>query len=95
MKGAKYFEAGKIRLGLVATKEWSTRGKARNAEDISCDLGCRRAETLGHILQESPHTSQHRVFRHNAVNQAMKEELDRKGYDSIIEPTNSGGHQTS
>lgn len=87
MKGGEYVEAVKIRLGLVETKERSTRGRARNLDEISCDLGCRRNETLDHILQEYPHTSQHRVLKHNAVNQALKSELDRKGFASILEPT--------
>lgn len=87
MKGAEYVEVVKIRLGLVATKERSTRERVRNIEEISCDLGCRRTEILAHILQKCPHTSQRRVLRYNAVNQALKKELDREGYAFILKPT--------
>ncbi|KAB7504508.1 Retrovirus-related Pol polyprotein from type-2 retrotransposable element R2DM [Armadillidium nasatum] len=88
MSGSTFIEAVKIRHGLVATKEKSSRGnRAQQMVNLTCDLGCRKIETLGHILQECPHTAHLRNERHDQVNLLLKTALEKKGYTSILEPT--------
>lgn len=69
MSGSTFIEAIKIRHGLVVTKERSSRGRAQRLEDLTCDLGCRKIKTLGHVLQEYLYTAHLRNERHDQVNQ--------------------------
>lgn len=65
MRGSKYVTALKIRSGTACTRLRAARGRP-NAP-ILCDKGCRRVESLGHILQTCPVLAPERTSRHDRV----------------------------
>lgn len=87
MSGSTYVEEVKIRLGAVSTKERNNRGRPTDMTELTCDLGCPKVESLGHILQECPATGQLRISRHNKVADVLKRALSDRNWTTIVEPT--------
>lgn len=86
MGGSSFVEAVKIRMGVVSTRERNNRGRPTVTQDLVCDLGCPRVETLGHILQECSVTGQLPILRHNRVAETLKHALTKKNWRAIVEP---------
>ena len=84
MKGATYIDSIKTRLGVINTKIRASRG--RPEAPTTCDLGCGRVESLGHILQSCPKLAPERTKRHDYT-LALLIKMLAKHHKIIREPT--------
>ena len=85
MKGATYVDCLKIRLGVINTRIRASRG--RQGAPTTCDLGCGRVESLGHILQSCPVLAPERTKRHDNTLALLVKILEKKNLKIIREPT--------
>ncbi|MPC84947.1 Retrovirus-related Pol polyprotein from type-2 retrotransposable element R2DM [Portunus trituberculatus] len=85
MRGSTYISVIKTRLGVINTRLRSSRG--RPGAPVSCDLGCGRVDSLGHILQSCPKLAPERTARHNQVLQLLVKQLTKKNYTILKEPS--------
>ncbi|MPC38975.1 Retrovirus-related Pol polyprotein from type-2 retrotransposable element R2DM [Portunus trituberculatus] len=86
-------EAAKVglELGIPKCATLTIRGdgkrkRGRPGAPVSCDLGCGRVESLGHILQSCPKLAPERTARHNHMLQLLVKQLSKRNYTILKEP---------
>ena len=84
LTGCGYIKAIHMRGATLKTRYRCARGFPNM--DTSCD-SCGRTETLGHILQVCPRTSQTRIKRHHRVTDLALKQLKLKGLNGAKEVT--------
>ena len=85
MPGSAFIGALKVRGGLHLTGQRAAR--TRGGGRVTCDAGCSRPETMGHISQTCPRTHDTRVARHDRVLTQVDGYLRDRGATTIREPT--------
>ena len=85
MRGVTFIDCIKTRLGMINTRIRASRG--RPEAPTTCDLGCGRVESLGHILQSCPKLAPERTKRHDNTLALLIKILTKKQLKVIREPT--------
>ncbi|KAH9579076.1 hypothetical protein MS3_00000651 [Schistosoma haematobium] len=80
-----YRKAVQLRGHTLKTKVRASRG-GRSGGDLWCNGGCRKTESLMHILQECKLTQRLRIARHNRVMLKLEGSLRRAGLSVMREP---------
>lgn len=83
VSGRDYLNMTRLRINALPVRSRTSRGRLT---DRSCRAGCRDTETLPHVLQFCPRTSDARIKRHNACITRVSQVLKTKGYRLINEP---------
>ena len=85
MRASAYIGAMKDRASAHLTGQRAARTRGRGPK--TCDAGCNRPETLGHISQTCPRTHEARTARHDQVLTQVDGYLCDRGVNTIREPT--------
>ena len=84
VRGSTFIGIVKVRGNLHPTAQRAAR--SRGPTRTTCDAGCNRPETLGHISQTCPRTSEVRTARHDRVLALTNKFLQDVGATTIREP---------
>ena len=84
VRGATYIGLVKTRGNLHQTSQRAAR--ARGNPRTTCDAGCRRPETLGHVSQTCPRTADARTARHDRLLSLTDKFLKDRGAVTLREP---------
>ena len=83
LSGRYYFNCHKVRIGALATRSRTTRGRRG---DRLCRAGCMAQETNNHVLQICPRAHKARIDRHDGVLSYLGRNLRRQGFNVHEEP---------
>lgn len=83
LSGRDFINSIKLKFNALPCRSRCSRGRT---DDRLYRAGCRRAETLAHILQVCPRTFDQRMRRHNAVVSYTARGLEQRGFTVTLEP---------
>lgn len=78
ISGEDYIHYNQIRTNSCPTRKRTARGRPN--KPTTCRAGCRRVETLQHVVQECVRTHGGRTLRHDRVVDMLADEFKTKGY---------------
>ena len=87
MSGKSFVDAMFVRAGCLYSKVRAARGRpdGLGAGDMCEVCPCKR-ESLAHVIQQCPRSSQARTERHNSVLRLLAQKLTTKGFRVLEEP---------
>ena len=84
--GRDYIQALQLRTNTLPTTG-GLHNSSQPAEAKFCRAGCRRVETLSHVLQRCPVTHHERIRRHDHAVQTFAKSCTNKGHTVSVEPS--------
>lgn len=83
LSGRDFVDCAKLRIGAIPTLARSSRGQEK---DVSCRAGCRKPETLSHVVQQCHRTHGARIKRHDGIVAYLCRKFHKDGWTVEREP---------